>query len=365
LAYAGGQGTYNRPNLMPKTVKTPPSIIRLNQSSGVPIAKQIVDQIKFMIEDGQLRDGETLPSSRMLASNLRINRNTVAAAYSRLSADGYVESRNKAGMVVTGAEDLRRRAETRKRATQSLRSAVEECLELGMSSDGIASLAYHYGLHSERLEVRLGFVECNRERVDYFAKELSDRLSARVVPILLADLNRETMAEIDLLLTTFFHLAEVRRVARGRAPDVPDVVAIVVAPHVQTLVRLAQIPPSHRIGILYSTQEQATGIRDSLSQTGLHNLDVLESGSDIDPSRFDVVIIPSEMPALGDPLRGKVEIVEFGNVLDEASIRMVQQVVGDIQDRNAASLRVVTRPPEISRTRRVSSVAGSASAAGS
>jgi|SRR5580704_8629115 GntR family transcriptional regulator len=348
---------------MTKPAKTPANIIRLNHSSGVPIAKQIVDQIKFMVEDGQLRDGHMLPSSRLLASNLHINRNTVAAAYNRLSADGFVVSQNKAGMIVTGAEEIRRRAETRKRATLSLRAAVEECLELGISSEGIATLAYHYGLHSERLEVRLGFVECNRERVDYFAQELSDRLGTRVTPILLADVNRETMADIDLLLTTFFHLAEVRRLAYAQAPGVADVVGIVVAPHLQTLVRLAQIPSSHRIGVLYSTQEQATGIRDSLRQTGLNNVDALESGADVDLSRFDVVVVPSEMPELGEPLRGKVEIVEFGNVLDEASIRMVQQVVGDIQDRKAASLRVVTRPHATPRAARAKGTAAPTSSA--
>jgi hypothetical protein len=280
----------------------------------------------------------------MLASNLRINRNTVASAYGQLAADGYVLSRNKAGMVVTGAQEIRRRAATRDSAMQILRSAVDECLELGLSSEEVASLAYHYGLHSERLEVRLGFVECNRDRVDYFARELSERLASRVIPILLSQLDPETMTDVDLLLTTFFHLAEVRRLAHGH---VPDVVAIVVAPHVQTLVRLAQIPHSHRIGILYSTQEQATGIRDTLGQSGLHNIDVLKSGQEVDASRFDVVIIPSEMPQLGQPFRGKVEIVEFGNILDEASIRMVKQVVGEIQDRKAAILPGRSRPAEV------------------
>jgi GntR family transcriptional regulator len=184
------------------------------------------------------------------------------------------------------------------------------------------------------LEVKLGFVECNEERANYFAKELSDRLGTRVLSMLLSDLNPRAMLDVDLLLTTFFHLAEVRRIANQH---VPDVVGIVVAPHIQTLVRLSQIPPGHRIGILYSTQEQAIGIRDSLGQAGLHNIDVLQSDGEVDVSRFDSVIVPSEMPELGEKLRGRVEVVQFGNMLDEASIRMVKQVVGEIQDRKAAS----------------------------
>ena len=59
-------------------------MIQLSTSSGVPIFKQIVDQIVYMIEAGQLTDGDRLPSSRMLAANLHVNRNTVARAYAQL-----------------------------------------------------------------------------------------------------------------------------------------------------------------------------------------------------------------------------------------------------------------------------------------
>ena len=48
-----------------------------------------------------------------------------------------------------------------------------------------------------------------------------------------------------------------------------------------------------------------------------------------------MVVIPTEMPRLRDTLDGKVDVIEFGNILDEASMRMVREVVDEIQDRKA------------------------------
>lgn len=305
--------------------------IRLSRTSGVPVHKQIVDQVGFMIEAGQLRDGDRLPSSKMLASNLGVNRNTVARAYRELRDRGYVVSKRRGGMVVTRAEEVRKTARLRKRGLQVLHKAIEDALRLGLTPDEVASLTYHYSLHAESLEVKVAFVECNPERADYFAREISSRFRTPVVPLVLGHFDPEEAFDVDLVVTTFFHLTDVRRLARGAEAEV---VAIVVAPHVRTLVRLAEIPPGHRVGILYSTREQAEAIRDSLLQAGLHDIEVLDepptAGQD-----FDVIVVPSEMPELRDGLDGRFEVIEFGNVLDEASMRMVQDVIDDIRDDKA------------------------------
>ncbi len=306
--------------------------IRLSKRSAVPIHKQIVDQIRFMIEAGQLETGDRLPSSRLLAANLGVNRNTVARAYAQLRDEGLVESRRRGGMVVIESTIAAANAAGREAARDLLRTATEDCLRSGLSVDEVASLAYHYGLHTEHEEISVSFVECNAERADYFAAELSRGLGIKVTPLVLGEFEPAEVFDADLALTTFFHLSEVRRLARGERAEV---VAIVVAPHVKTLVRLAQIPEDHRIGILYSTQEQAVSIRDSLHQIGLTNVEVLSNGPNGNATDVDVVIVPSEMPELSAQLDREAQIVEFGNVLDEASLRMVRQVVNDIRDRKA------------------------------
>ena len=309
--------------------------IRVSQTSGVPIYKQIVEQIEFMIEAGQLVDGDRLPSSRMLAKNLSINRNTVARAYSELRQQGHVESQRRRGMVVVGAAKAQERAQARTRARTVLASATRECVALGLAAEEISSLAYHFGLHAEQLEVKICFVECNLDRASYFADELSSRLEMTVDPLVLDHFNPDEAFRVDLILTTFFHLAEVRRLARGSGAEV---VAIVVAPHVTTLVQLAKVPKSQTVGILYSTQDQAEGIRDSLLQTGLTNIQVLPGEELVEELKtVDVVVVPTEMPQLKEAVNGEVDVIDFGNVLDEASMRMVREVVDEIQDRKALS----------------------------
>lgn len=310
-------------------------MIRISDATGVPVFKQIVDQIIYMIEAGQLQDGDRLPSSRMLAASLHVNRNTVARAYSELRNRDFVRSRRRAGMVVHGAARARERVSVHVAAHDVLEQAVTRCLALGLSAEEIASLAYHQGVHAQRVEVTLAFVECNDERAEAFAAELSDRLELPVRPLVLGGFDGSDLEGTDLLITTFFHLAEVRRLAFGskRNGAAPEVLAIVVAPHVQTLVRLAQIPKNERIGILYSTADQAEAIRLSLLETGLKNIEVLDSAS---KSAFDdvmIVVVPSENPELHTRVPSEVPVIEFGNVLDIASTRMVSEVVDELRDR--------------------------------
>ena len=67
-------------------------ILQINFKSGLPIYLQIVDQIRAAAASGALRPGETLPSIRPLAEELRVNRNTVAKAYTELENQGVIET---------------------------------------------------------------------------------------------------------------------------------------------------------------------------------------------------------------------------------------------------------------------------------
>ena len=67
-------------------------IFQINFKSGLPIYLQLVDQIKAAAASGALRPGEALPSIRPLAEELRVNRNTVAKAYSELENLGVIET---------------------------------------------------------------------------------------------------------------------------------------------------------------------------------------------------------------------------------------------------------------------------------
>ena len=67
-------------------------IIQINFKSGKPVYLQLVDQIKAAAASGALKTGEALPFIRPLAEELRVNRNTIAKAYSELESMGVIET---------------------------------------------------------------------------------------------------------------------------------------------------------------------------------------------------------------------------------------------------------------------------------
>jgi GntR family transcriptional regulator len=67
-------------------------LFQINFKSGKPVYRQLVDQVKVAAASGALQPGEALPSIRPLAEELRLNRNTVAKAYSELESLGVIDT---------------------------------------------------------------------------------------------------------------------------------------------------------------------------------------------------------------------------------------------------------------------------------
>ena len=67
-------------------------LLQINFKSGMPVYLQVVDQIKAAAAAGALQTGEPLPSIRPLAEELRVNRNTIAKAYTELESQGVIET---------------------------------------------------------------------------------------------------------------------------------------------------------------------------------------------------------------------------------------------------------------------------------
>jgi GntR family transcriptional regulator len=73
---------------------------RLSSTDGVPVYRQIVNQVKYMVASGRFQPGQELPPIRALAERLVINPNTVVRAYNELQRDGVVESRHGSGTYI-------------------------------------------------------------------------------------------------------------------------------------------------------------------------------------------------------------------------------------------------------------------------
>jgi GntR family transcriptional regulator len=80
--------------------------LRLDLQSGVPVYRQILDQVRGGIASGALNVGDQLPTVRQLAVDLSINPNTVARAYRELELGGLLETHQGTGTFI-GAQKLR------------------------------------------------------------------------------------------------------------------------------------------------------------------------------------------------------------------------------------------------------------------
>ena len=76
-------------------------VVDLDPALAEPLHRQLYFGVRRAILDGRLRPGLRLPSTRRLAGELQVSRNTVLAAFEQLAAEGYLESRTGAGSFVS------------------------------------------------------------------------------------------------------------------------------------------------------------------------------------------------------------------------------------------------------------------------
>ena len=91
---------------------------RLDGASGVPVYRQLIDQVLVAIASGTLQAGDQLPTVRQLAVDLSINPNTVMRAYKELEIRGILTTQQGTGTFITRQEVRIDDAQREKRLTQ-------------------------------------------------------------------------------------------------------------------------------------------------------------------------------------------------------------------------------------------------------
>ena len=109
--------------------------VNIDPSNGLPIYMQIVQQIKRGIAVGRLQPEDPLPSVRQLATELRVNPNTVARAYLDLEIEGVIYKRQGHGTFVSGQGVEMSKRERRRAVGQHLEKAVVEGVHLGLDEE--------------------------------------------------------------------------------------------------------------------------------------------------------------------------------------------------------------------------------------
>jgi GntR family transcriptional regulator len=113
---------------------------RIESSSGVPITRQIADQIRSHSASGALAPGDRLPSVRQLAKELAVNQNTILRVYERLTAEGLLERRQGDGTYVADSLPRGRVKAQRELLEQEIDRLANRAADLGVDADEVHEL---------------------------------------------------------------------------------------------------------------------------------------------------------------------------------------------------------------------------------
>lgn len=107
--------------------------IRIEPSSAVPIYRQIIDQIKYQVATGVLKQGDRVPSVRELAAKLAVNQNTVLKVYNELCRENVLKIERGDGTYVSSNKQNIPTVERKRAVANVLREAAVQAIHLEIS----------------------------------------------------------------------------------------------------------------------------------------------------------------------------------------------------------------------------------------
>ena len=312
--------------------------VEIDRKSGIPIYLQLRKHVEYLISTGFWERGRQLPTERALAEELGISRNTVSVAYRELEAEGLLASFQGKGTFVAGKDSVKRQRSREDRLLRVIDAAMGDAVEIGFSIDEFAALVAKRSSEKKELlsHLELTFVECNREQVDYFAKELELGSGVHIKPMLIEDFAQVTADQIealhgtDMLVTTFFHLEQLRDLIPDRAHEI---IGIALDPDITTMVKVARLP-RRPVALVCLSELFAERVQKSLAVAGLEfpEIHVVTSRRKDDVARVldkvDAVLVsPGRRREVERLMARPVEVIEFVYRPDEGSVNMLRSAL--------------------------------------
>lgn len=113
-------------------------VLTITLGDAVPVYRQVLDQVRLLIQTGELSGGQTLPGVRSLAAQLGIHHNTVAEAYRALAAEGLLDlSHGRKAVVVDAPTPAKITREESSDLRTRLRALVAELRSKGIPANTI------------------------------------------------------------------------------------------------------------------------------------------------------------------------------------------------------------------------------------
>ena len=114
--------------------------IQIDPHSGIPIYRQVMDQVRYYAASGALTPGVLLPSIRDMAKTLSVNPMTVAKAYTELQHEGVIEMRPGKGAYLAERSSAPSSAECEQALTRIARQLAVEASQMGASNEVVMKI---------------------------------------------------------------------------------------------------------------------------------------------------------------------------------------------------------------------------------
>ena len=113
-------------------------LIDVDPRSPTPLYEQIAARVRVAVAAGDLSAGDSLPSVRALARELRVNPATVVQAYRDLATDGFVEMRHGQGTFIQEVSPFLKDEERATKAQQMVRKLLQDAARLGIGMEELS-----------------------------------------------------------------------------------------------------------------------------------------------------------------------------------------------------------------------------------
>jgi len=314
----------------------------LDKNSKIPLYLQLKDLIKYYISTGAISDSEQLPGVINLSKELGISFETVGKAYKELEKEGLIFTKRGKGTFV----DLRKapvpspgngfESEIQRDPATELKHAIKRLLLDGKDEKDVESLVSGIlkEVSEENPNAFIIFTECSDFQVQEISQILKTQLNLDVKPVLVEDLKaemdriNETEHNLLSIVTTGFHLNEVRKVVGHRPVDI-QILITYMGP--ETRSRLASFSKDARFGLICRDKESLSVFTDMLKTELGKDLNLTVSILSDEPvvevilNSADVLLVT---PAVYAPIKqrtsGRLPVFNIFDSVEPISLKMIK-----------------------------------------
>jgi DNA-binding transcriptional regulator YhcF (GntR family) len=291
----------------------------------------IVSYVLDRLASGLYPPGGRLPTSREMARELGVHRNTVAKAYRSLVEMGVISSAPGRGTFAAARLDLDNRRLHAQQIGDRLAEDILRARRSNISEDDLRRTI------DERIATiyhapppRGAFVECNVEDLRVAIAEIEQQSDVHLAPLLLDALAADAagiVANFDVVFTSLFHLLEVRELLAAARPC-RRIIGIHTQPDERGLAEIAQIEPDAHVGIVVSNGDGARRFRAQLQTFTEAKLQILIQPTDeairILANEVDLIVTSRSRAAQIRRLNLSIPLIELSfHISRESANRVV------------------------------------------